>query len=114
MIGPTNFYLWKMLIIRLRIYQILRKIAEAFDLTLCVSFESFGRRIEDIERFRRETLERNSFDNDGDFKEQSMDESAADLLMKHYSQDAGRQPDKQPKGVVSSLNFLSSKTTTQI
>ncbi len=83
--------------------KILRKIAEAFDLTLCVSFESFGRRIEDIERFRRETLERNSFDNDPYFKEQSMDESAADLLMKHYSQDAGRQPDKQPKGVVSSL-----------
>jgi len=37
---------------------ILRKLAEAFDLTLFVSFESFGKRLTDIERFNRENLER--------------------------------------------------------
>ena len=48
--------------------KVLRKIAEAFDLTLCVSFESFGKRIEDIESFNRKNLERTSFDNDLYFK----------------------------------------------
>lgn len=43
---------------------ILRKLAEAFDLTLCVSFETFGKRLADIERFNRANLERFSFDND--------------------------------------------------
>uniref|UniRef100_A0A6M3IH09 Putative DNA binding, helix-turn-helix domain containing protein n=1 Tax=viral metagenome TaxID=1070528 RepID=A0A6M3IH09_9ZZZZ len=41
--------------------KVLKKIAEAFDLTLCVSFESFGRRVKDIEKFGRKELERNSF-----------------------------------------------------
>jgi len=44
--------------------KILRKIAEAFDLTLCVSFENFGSRLEDIEKFSRNNLERCSFDKD--------------------------------------------------
>lgn len=42
----------------------LRKLAKAFDLTLRVSFESFGERIKEIDRFNRETLERPSFDDD--------------------------------------------------
>jgi transcriptional regulator with XRE-family HTH domain len=48
---------------------ILRKLAEAFDLTLCVSFESFGKRLADIERFSREALERFSFEDDPVFAE---------------------------------------------
>jgi Predicted transcriptional regulators len=36
----------------------LKKIAEAFDLTLNVSFESFSMRIRDIENFNRKSLER--------------------------------------------------------
>ncbi len=70
--------------------KILRKIAEAFDLTLCVSFESFGRRIEDIERFGRKVLERDFFDNDPYFKEQLLDETSVEqLLKKHYSKKTG-------------------------
>jgi HTH-type transcriptional regulator/antitoxin HipB len=52
--------------------KILRKIAEAFNLTLCVSFESFGRRIKDIETFGRKALERDSFEDDPYFKEESI------------------------------------------
>lgn len=48
---------------------ILRKLAEAFDLTLFVSFESFGKRLTDIERFNRENLERFSFENDPVFEQ---------------------------------------------
>jgi len=44
--------------------KVLRKIAEAFDLTLCVSFESFGKRVKDITKFSREALERDSFNDD--------------------------------------------------
>jgi transcriptional regulator with XRE-family HTH domain len=48
--------------------KILRKLAEAFGLTLCVSFESFGKRVEDIKRFGREALEKMSFDDDPYFQ----------------------------------------------
>ena len=47
----------------------LRRLAEAFDLTLRVTFEDFGTRLSDIERFGRETLERYSFEDDPVFKE---------------------------------------------
>lgn len=43
---------------------ILRKLAKTFDLTLRVSFEGFGSRVNDIEQFSRETLERPSFEDD--------------------------------------------------
>lgn len=43
---------------------VLRRLAEAFDLTLTVSFEEFGKRIYGIDRFNREALERFSFDED--------------------------------------------------
>jgi len=46
----------------------LRKIAEAFDLTLRVTFESFGTRLKDITKFSRETLKRLSFEKDPEFK----------------------------------------------
>lgn len=49
--------------------KILRELAEAFDLTLCVFFESFGKRLTDIEGFSRENLERFSFDDDPVFKD---------------------------------------------
>ncbi|MBA3037245.1 MAG: helix-turn-helix transcriptional regulator [Desulfobacterium sp.] len=51
--------------------KILRKIAEAFDLTLCVSFEGFGKRVEDIDNFTRKDLERDSFPEDLYFKGES-------------------------------------------
>ncbi|MFZ5448525.1 MAG: helix-turn-helix domain-containing protein [Thermodesulfobacteriota bacterium] len=47
----------------------LRKLAEAFDLALCVSFESFGKRLRDIDLLNRKALERPSFDDDPDFVE---------------------------------------------
>jgi len=47
----------------------LRKLAEAFDLTLRVSFESFGCRLKDIEQFSRVALERPSFEDDPAFVE---------------------------------------------
>ena len=47
----------------------LRKIAEAFDLTLQVTFESFGTRLKDISRFSRKALEKHSFEEDPVFKE---------------------------------------------
>jgi transcriptional regulator with XRE-family HTH domain len=56
---------------------ILRKLAEAFDLTLCVSFESFGKRLADIERFSREALERFSFEDDPVFAEREERDIAA-------------------------------------
>jgi hypothetical protein len=45
----------------------LKRFAKAFDLTLRVSFESFGSRLSDINRFSREGLERFSFDEDPAF-----------------------------------------------
>lgn len=47
----------------------LKRLAEAFDVTLRVSFESFGSRLVDIDRFGRESLERFSFDEDPAFVE---------------------------------------------
>lgn len=61
--------------------KILRKLAEAFDLTLCVSFESFGKRVKDIETFSREFLERNSFDKDPYFlKEDKTGDAISDAI----------------------------------
>ena len=42
----------------------LRRLAEAFDLVLVVRFESFGGVLNDIVDFKRETLERPSFEED--------------------------------------------------
>jgi transcriptional regulator with XRE-family HTH domain len=47
----------------------LRKLAMAFDLTLRVSFESFGSRVKEIEQFNRKALERFSFKDDPVFTE---------------------------------------------
>jgi transcriptional regulator with XRE-family HTH domain len=55
----------------------LRKLAEAFDLTLRVSFEGFGERLKDIERINREALERPSFEDDPAFIEAKEEESTA-------------------------------------
>lgn len=48
---------------------VLRKLAEAFDVTLNVSFEEFGTRAHDVDDFSRENLERRCFDDDPSFKE---------------------------------------------
>lgn len=62
--------------------KILRKLAGAFDLTLCVSFEGFGKRVEDIGRFSRQSLERDSFDDDPYFQELEKDalDNASEIL----------------------------------
>jgi len=49
----------------------LKKLAEAFDVTLKVSFESFSIRINDIDNFNRESLERLSRMDDLSFSEQA-------------------------------------------
>lgn len=49
----------------------LKRIAESFDLTLNVSFEDFGKRLVDIDRFSRESLERFSFEDDPVFQHES-------------------------------------------
>jgi transcriptional regulator with XRE-family HTH domain len=53
---------------------ILRKLAEAFDLTLSVSFENFGSRMHDIKEFSRENLERCSFNDDPYFRDEAESE----------------------------------------
>ena len=55
--------------------KVLRKIAEAFDLTLRVSFEEFGTRTDDIEKFGIERLERRSFEDDPYFNESPGEET---------------------------------------
>lgn len=46
----------------------LKRLAEAFDVTLKVSFETYSARLVDIQRFGRESLERLSFDEDPVFQ----------------------------------------------
>ena len=46
----------------------LKRLAEAFDVTLKVSFESYSARLLDIQRFGRESLERLAFDEDPVFQ----------------------------------------------
>lgn len=48
----------------------LKKLAEAFDLVLHVSFESFGERLKDISQFNRTALEKPSFKDDPVFAEE--------------------------------------------
>jgi transcriptional regulator with XRE-family HTH domain len=55
---------------------VLRRLAEAFDLTLTVKFESFGEKLFSIEDMSRETLEKPSFDEDPVFQEQPTVEPA--------------------------------------
>jgi len=59
----------------------LRKLAEAFDLTLRVSFESFGNRIKEIEQINREALERPSFKDDPDFVEKEEEAVAVSFMV---------------------------------
>lgn len=72
--------------------KILKKLAEAFDLTLCVYFEGFGKRVGHILRFSRENLERSSFPDDPYFKEQHKEEIPAQFplagIMGHSQQHA--------------------------
>ena len=57
----VNYFSWNV--------KTLQRLAEAFDLTLRISFEGFGERLDDILEFSRESLERPSFDDDPAFKE---------------------------------------------
>jgi transcriptional regulator with XRE-family HTH domain len=58
---------------------VLRRLAEAFDLTLTVKFESFGEKLFAIEDMSRETLEKPSFDEDPVFQEQPKITSTSDV-----------------------------------
>lgn len=59
----------------------LQTLAEAFDLTLCVSFESFSKRLGDFDRFSRENLEKVSFDDDSAFKEENLEGISKSFLL---------------------------------
>jgi transcriptional regulator with XRE-family HTH domain len=48
---------------------LLRRLAEAFDLRLRVSFEEFGALWQEVDTFSRESLERRQFDEDPEFEE---------------------------------------------
>src|ERR1700720_3189110 len=48
---------------------LLRRLAEAFDLRLRVSFEEFGTLWKEVDTFSRESLERHTFGDDPEFKE---------------------------------------------
>lgn len=48
---------------------VLRRLAEAFDLRLRVSFEEFGTLWKEVDTFSRESLERRGFADDPEFKE---------------------------------------------
>lgn len=56
----------------------LRKLADAFDLTLRISFESFGERIKDFDLFSREYLQRATFDRDPVFHNAGQGRSCMD------------------------------------
>ncbi len=60
----------------------LRRIAEAFDLTLNVSFEDFGKRLVDIDRFSRESLERFSFEDDPVFQQEPVSQLLSSFAAK--------------------------------
>ncbi|MHC1726746.1 MAG: helix-turn-helix domain-containing protein [Syntrophobacteraceae bacterium] len=75
-IENINYYRWSI--------ETLRRLAEAFDITLCVAFEAFGRRVEDIQKFSRENLERASFEDDPVFsKEESATPDAPCSALSH-------------------------------
>ena len=48
---------------------VLRRLAEAYDLTLTIKFESFGEKLAAIESFSKEALEKPSFDDDPIFQD---------------------------------------------
>ena len=50
---------------------LLRRLAEAFDLRLRVSFEEFGTLWEEVDNFNRESLQRREFEKDPEFEESS-------------------------------------------
>lgn len=79
----------------------LKRLAEAFDLTLRVSFESFGRCVADVERFNRESLERLSFEEDPEFRHQHV----ANLLQSVAATE-GLKPSVRPPMRDGNLYFL--------
>lgn len=55
---------------------VLRRLAEAFDLALTVKFDSFGEKLRDIESFSGETFQRPSFEQDPVFQVAAVSHSA--------------------------------------
>ncbi len=53
----------------------LRRLAEAFDLRLTVSFEEFGTLWKEVDNFKRASLERRSFAEDPEFIDREMNET---------------------------------------
>ena len=81
----------------------LRRIAEAFDLTLRVSFESFSTRLSDIINFGRENLERQSFDEEKLFKEQP------EIDQEKFYRGATEQPTMTNGGVLQLVEIKKNK-----
>ncbi|MBS0180160.1 MAG: helix-turn-helix transcriptional regulator [Nitrospira sp.] len=70
----------------------LKRLAEAFDVSLRVSYESFGSRLLEIDQFSRASLERFSFDEDPAFWVQSIgktEQGSALEALKGYEQPQG-------------------------
>ncbi len=65
----------------------LKKLAEAFDVTLNVSFENFTTKIREIENFSRESLERKSRMDDLTFQDQSDYKNIASINQLSLSND---------------------------
>lgn len=85
----------------------LKRLAEAFDVTLKVSFESFGTRLVDIDRFSRESLERFSFDEDPAFAEEQVGTaSAASALVEALKDYQPSQKAEDPKKAKDNLVYL--------
>lgn len=68
----------------------LRRLATAFDLRLSVRFETFSSLIPEIEKLSRETLERDSFENDTWFHRKDVQSTGSAIL------DAANRPESQP------------------
>jgi|SRR5665213_1515144 len=60
---------------------LLRRLAEAFDLRLKVSFEEFGTLWKEVDDFSRASLERRKFDDDPEFKESANEEEGIPTLL---------------------------------
>ena len=78
-IENVNYYRWTV--------ETLRRLAEAFDITLCVSFETFGKRLGDIARFGRKDLERSSFDDDPVFHNAETERPAVPVALSRANEE---------------------------
>ncbi len=99
---------------------LLRRLAEALDLRLRVSFEEFGTLWEEVDEFSRESLERRKFDEDPEFEEstaiaQATNNPSSNLVpidlplwwrqqgAASLQSDAQQTPERKPVGAAGSM-----------